>query len=182
MTSFSSLHLFPLHCPIRANQMHQFSLFEVFNEAKFFSDDSEDPEVSEIVIPSYTRKPKTLRKENLKGLLVCVYKHRLKKVELEKLFPYGYKELTPVIYKCLSIIPQTFLVDEHRVHQYTSRDNGGRIVKTSRFPNLFRNSIATPSLVAAIINGKYNNHLPPERQFRCYKNNMVTFETNTMVN
>ncbi len=166
----------------QADQMHQLSLFEVFNEAEFFSDNSEDPEVSEIVVPSYTRKPKTLREENLKGLPVRVYEHRLDREELEKLFPNGYKELTPVVYKRLSIIPQTFLVDEHRVHQYTSRDNDGRIVKARRSPDLFRNSIATPSLVAAIINGKYNNHLPLERQSRCYKDSGVTLETNTMAN
>lgn len=166
----------------QADQMHQLSLFEVFNEAEFFYDDSEDPEVSEIVIPSYTRKQKTLCEENLKGIPVRIYEHQLKKEELEKPFPNGYKELTPVIYKRLSIIPQTFLVDEHRVHQYTSMDNDGRIVKTRRSPDLFRNSIATPSLVAAIINGKYNNHLPLERQSRCYKDSGVTLETNTMAN
>ena len=166
----------------QADQMHQLSLFEVFNEAEFFSDDSADPEVSEIVIPSYTRKPKTLREENLQGLPVRVYEHQLKKEELEKLFPNGYKELTPVVYKRLSIIPQTFLVDEHRVHQYTSRDNDGRIVKATRSPDLFRNSIATPSLVAAIINGKYSNHLPLDRQSRCYKDSGVNLETNTMAN
>lgn len=166
----------------QVDQMHQLSLFEVFNEAEFFSDDSADPEVSEIVVPSYTRKPKTLRKENLQGLPVRVYEHRLKKEELEKLFPNGYKELTPVVYKRLSIIPQTFLVDEHRVHQYTSRDNDGRIVKATRSPDLFRNSIATPSLVAAIINGKYNNHLPLDRQSRCYKDSGVNLENNTMAN
>lgn len=88
--------------------------------------------------------------------------HLLKKEELEKLFPNVYRELTPVIYKCRSIIPQTFLVNEHRVHQYTSMDNDGRIVKARRSPDLFLNSIATPSLVVAIINGKYNNHLPLE--------------------
>ncbi len=166
----------------QADQMHQLSLFEVSNEAEFFSDDSADPEVSEIVVPSYTRKPKTLREENLQGLPVRVYEHRLKKEELEKLFPNGYKELTPVVYKRLSIIPQTFLVDEHRVHQYTSRDNDGRIVKATRSPDLFRNSIATPSLVAAIINGKYNNHLPLDRQSRCYKDSGVNLENNTMAN
>lgn len=73
-------------------------------------------------------------------------------------------------------------MDEHHVHQYASRDNDGRIVKAGRSPDLFRNSIATPSLVAAIINRKYNNHLPLERQSRCYKDSGVTLETNTMSN
>ena len=144
----------------KADQMHQLSLFEIFNEPEFFSDDSEEPEVSEIIVSSHTRKPKTLREENLKVLPVRVYEHELKKEELDRLFPNGYKEIKPVVYKRLSIIPQTFLVDEHRIHQYTSKDNDGRIIKAKRSPDLFRNSIATASLVAAIINGKFNNHLP----------------------
>ena len=166
----------------KLDQMHQMSLFEVFNEPEFFSDDSEEPEVSEIIVSSHTRKPKTLREENLKGLPVRVYEHELKKEELNRLFPNGYKEIKPVVYKRLSIIPQTFLVDEHRIHQYTSKDNDGRIIKAKRSPDLFRNSIATASLVAAIINGKFNNHLPLERQSRCYKDSGVNLETNTMAN
>lgn len=166
----------------KLDQMHQMSLFEVFNEPEFFSDDSEEPEVSEIIVPSHTRKTKTLREENLKGLPVRVYEHELKKEELNRLFPNGYKEIKPVVYKRLSIIPQTFLVDEHRIHQYTSKDNDGRIIKAKRSPDLFRNSIATASLVAAIINGKFNNHLPLGRQTRCCKDSGVNLETNTMAN
>ena len=55
------------------------------------------------------------------------------------------------MYKRLSIIPQTFLVDEHRIHQYTSKDNDGGIIKAKRSLDLFRGSIATASLVAAIM-------------------------------
>lgn len=162
----------------KADQMHQLSLFEVFNEPEFFSDDSEDPEVAEIIVSSHTRKPKTLREENFKGLPVRVYEHELKKEGLNKLFPNGYKGIKPVVYKQLSIIPQTFLVDEHRIHQYASKDNDGRIIKAKCSPDLFRGSIATVSLVAAILNGKFNNHLPLERQSRCYKDNGVNLETN----
>lgn len=75
----------------------------------------------------------------------------MKKEELNRLFPNGYKEMEPVMYKRLSIIPQTFLVDEHRIHQYTSKDNDGGIIKAKRSLDLFRGSIATASLVAAIM-------------------------------
>lgn len=164
------------------DQMHQMSIFEIFNEPEVFSDDSGEPEVSEIVVASHTRKPKTTREENLAGLPIRVFEYTLGKEELAKLFPYGYKELPAVVYKWLSIIPQTFLVDEHHVHQYVSKDNDGTIIKAERSPDLFRNCIATPSLVAAIINGKYNNHLPLDRQPRCYKDSGVMLETNTLAN
>ena len=66
----------------------------------------------------------------------------------------GYKELPEEVYKRLHIIPETFIVDEHHVHVYASKDNSGKILKASRPVDLFRNSIATPALVASIINGK----------------------------
>lgn len=166
----------------KANQMHQLSLFEIFNEPEFFSDDSEEPEMSEILVPSHTRKSRALREENLKVLPVRVYEHELKKEELNRLFPNGYMEMKPVVYKRLSIIPQTFLVDEHRNHQYTSKDNDSKIIKAKRSPDFFCNSIATTSLVAAIINGKFNNHVPLDKQSRCYKDSGVNLEANTMVN
>lgn len=85
-------------------------------------------------------------------------------------------------YRRLHIIPETFIVDEHHVHVYASKDNDGTIVKAPRGTDLFRNSIATPSLVASIINGKYNNALPLERQARAYKSNGINLATNTMAN
>ena len=61
-------------------------------------------------------------------------------------------------------------------------NNDGTIVKAPRSTDLFRNSIATPSLVASILNGKYNNALPLERQSRAYKSNGINLATNTMAN
>ena len=55
-------------------------------------------------------------------------------------------------------------------------------MKAPRGTDLFRNSIATPSLVASIINGKYNNSLPLERQVRAYRDNGINLATNTMAN
>ena len=98
------------------------------------------------------------------------------------MFPHGYKELPDEIYRWLHIIPETFIVDEHHVHVYASKDNDGTIVKAPRSTDLFRNSIATPSLVASIINGKYNNALPLERQARAYRDNGINLATNTMAN
>ena len=55
-------------------------------------------------------------------------------------------------------------------------------MKAPRPTDLFRNSIATPSLVASILNGKYNNALPLERQSKAYKRNGIQLSTNTMAN
>lgn len=86
------------------------------------------------------------------------------------------------IYKRLHIIPKTFIVDEHHVHVYASKKNDGTIIKAERPVDLFRNSIATASLVASMINGKYANALPLERQSKAYKCNGINLSTNTMAN
>ena len=172
----------------KADQVpHQMTLDElyhdnIFNEPEVHSDDSPEPEVDEVIISSYTRKKKTTREEKLEGLPARVIQHTIDKDKLAELFPDGYKELPEEVYKRLYIIPQTFIVDEHHVHVYVSKKNDGTIVKADRPADLFRNSLATPALVAAIMAGKYVNHLPLERQSSYFRNFNVNLETNTLAN
>lgn len=162
----------------------QLTLFDTFNEVESLKkEDLPEPEIEEIVISSYTRgKKKNKREEDLEGLPARIFEHRLSEEELSAQFPEGYKELPVEVYKRLHIIPETFIVDEHHVHIYASKKNTGVIVKADRPVDLFRNSIATPSLVASIINGKYVNALPLERQSKAYKCNGINLSTNTMAN
>lgn len=162
----------------------QLSLFDSFNEAEVLKkDDLPEPAIEEIVISSYTRgKKKNKREEDLEGLPARIFEHKLSEEELSINFPEGYKELPVEVYKRLHIIPETFIVDEHHVHIYASKKNTGVILKADRPKDLFRGSIATPSLVASIINGKYVNALPLERQSKAYKCNGINLSTNTMAN
>ena len=162
----------------------QLTLFDVFNEAEFLSKpDEPEPDITEVVISSYKRsKRKGKREADLDGLPARIIDHKLSEEELAEKFPEGYKELPPEIYKRLYIIPETFIVDEHHVHIYASKKNTGVIVKAPRSVDLFRNSIATASLVASIINGKYANALPLERQSKAFKCNGINLSTNTMAN
>ncbi|SDB57574.1 Transposase [Pseudobutyrivibrio sp. YE44] len=162
----------------------QMSLFDSFNEVEATANPSApEPEITEIIISSYKRsKTKGKRDVDLDGLPARIIEHKLSEEELAEKFPNGYKELPEEIYKRLQIIPETFIVDEHHVHVYASKDNDGTIVKAPRSVDLFRNSIATPSLVASLINGKYVNALPIERQKRAFKDNGINLETNTMCN
>ena len=164
------------------DDMHQMSLFDVFNEPEVFQDNSEEPEISEITVSSHTRKKKTKREDSLEGLPARIFEHRIGDDKLAELFPNGYKELPEEVYKRLSIIPQTLLVDEHHVHVYASKNNDGTIIKAERPADLFRNSIASAPLVATLITGKYANHLPLERQSKAFKDNGVKLETNTIAN
>lgn len=162
----------------------QLTLFDSFNEVKAGSDDkTPGPEITEVIIASYRRKKSIGKRDaDLDGLPARIIDHRLTNEELAMLFLHGYKELLDEIYRRLHIIPETFIVDEHHVHVYASKDNDGTIVKAPRSTDLFRNSIATPSLVASIINAKYNNALPLERQARAYHDNGINLATNTMAN
>lgn len=162
----------------------QLSLFDSFNEAEYLKQDSlKEPEITEVIIPSYHRK-KTVgkRESDLSGLPARIIEHTLSDEKLAARFPDGYKELPEEIYKRLHIIPETFIVNEHHVHVYASKNNDGTILKAPRPKDLFRNSIATPALVASIINGKYTNALPLERQSKTFKTNGIQLSSNTMAN
>ena len=166
----------------KQSEFEQLNLFETFNEPEALSDGSPEPEITEVIISTHTRKKKSKREDNLEGLPARIFNHELTKEQLLEQFPNGYKELPIEIYKRLSIIPQTFLVDEHHVHVYASKDNTGTIIRADRPVSLFRNSIATPSIVTACIVSKYQNHLPLERQSKCFKDNGIKLETNTLAN
>lgn len=162
----------------------QLTLFDSFNEVEALKkEELPEPEITEVVISSYRRsKAKGKRDADLNGLPARIIEHKLSEEELAQKFPEGYKELPEEVYKRLHIIPETFIVDEHHVHVYASKNNDGTILRAPRPADLFRNSIATPALVASIINGKYVNALPLERQSRAYKSNGISLATNTMAN
>jgi transposase len=162
----------------------QLSMFDSFNEVEATQNPSiPEPEITEVIISSYKRsKAKGKREADLDGLPARVFEHTLSEEELAEKFPNGYKELPPEVYKRLHIIPETFIVDEHHVHLYAAKDNSGKMVRAKRPADLFRNSIATPALVASIINGKYVNALPIERQARAFKDNGIKLEPNTLSN
>ena len=162
----------------------QLTLFDSFNEAEGFQKKNlPEPTIEEVTISSYRRsKSKGKREADLDGLPARIFEHKLSEEELKEKFPNGYKELPVEIHKRLHIIPETFIVDEHHVHVYSSKDNDGTIIRAERPVDLFRNSIATPALVASIINGKYVNALPLERQSRAYKSNGINLSSNTLSN
>lgn len=162
----------------------QLTLFDYFNDVEALKDDSvPEPEITEVIISSYKRsKTKGKRDADLDGLPARIIEHKLSDEELSKKFPKGYRELPVEIYKRLHIIPETFIVDEHHVHTYVSNDTDKTIIRAPRPADLFRNSIATPALVASIINAKYLNAIPLERQVKTFKMNGINLASNTLAN
>ena len=162
----------------------QMTIFDYFNGAEaLYNPSVPEPEITEIVVSTYRRsKTSGKREADLEGFPARIIEHKLSDEQLAKLFPEGYKELPEEVYKRLHIIPETFIVDEHHVHVYASKKNTGQIHKADRPKDIFRNSIATPSLLAVIINAKYTQAVPLERQSKAYKTNGVNLSSNTMAN
>ena len=117
--------------------------------------DVEDAELTE------TRKPKQKGKRDadLKNLPIKVIEHALPEEELREKFGDSWRRLPDEVYKRLGFHPATFEVEEHHIAVYCGKDNQ-TIVKAKRPTSLLRNSIVTPSLEAAILNGKYVNAIP----------------------
>ena len=133
-----------------------------FNEAEMTIDLDPafpEPELEDIFPKPYKRgKKKTgKRQEEIKDVPVTVVIHTLSEEELLTAFPDGrYKKLPDEVYKRLEFHPASFEVIEHHVEVYVSAD-GGNFARAERPADLFRNSLATASLVAGIYNLKYVN-------------------------
>ena len=141
----------------------QLSLFaEIFNEAEALSDGQQmiEPSVDTVIVPEHKRRR---RKGKLDEDLACfetkVIEHTLAEEDLAAHFPQGYSRLPDEVYRKLELIPAVFEVHEHHIAVY--RGKNGKIVKAEHPKEMLDGSIATPSLVSAIINSKYTNAVPP---------------------
>lgn len=133
--------------------------------------------------PTKVRKPKQKgkRDEDLKGLPVKVIEYTLSEEELREKFGDSWRRLPDEVYKRLAFNPATFEVEEHHVAVYCGKDNQ-TIIKAKRPTSLLRNSIVTPSLEAAILNGKYVNAIPLYRMEQEFKRNGVNVGRHVMAN
>lgn len=138
--------------------LEQLSVF--LNEAEYVKSNFfvPEPHIDEVVKPK-PKKRVGKREDDLKHLPVTIVEHYLPETVLLETFPEGWKQLPDEIYKRLVYEPPKWKVEEHHVGVYAGKDNQ-TMVKGDRPKDLFRNSILTPSLAAAIINGKYVNALP----------------------
>ena len=142
---------------------------------------AQEPELEEVVIRRKKRK-KGKREDDLKDIPVTVVEHTMSEDELEAAFPGGkYKRLSDEVYKRLEFHPASFEVKEHHVAVYAGMDNE-TIIKAEHPKDLLRGSIATPSLEATIINGKYVNSMPLYRMEQEFKRNGVNLNRQNMAN
>lgn len=131
-----------------------------FNEAEAISDlDAEEPDTLE---NKPARKPKTVGKKeaDIKDLPVNIINHYLTDEELVAEFgENGWKQLPDAISKHYRFIPAKVEIDEHHVGVYASKTDD-RIVKADHPKALLHGSLVSPTIAAAIMNGKYVNAVP----------------------
>ena len=132
----------------------------LFNEAEAVCNlDAQEPEDLEI---KPVRKSKTIGKkaDDMAGLPVNIINHYLSEEELIAEFgENGWKQLPDAISKRYHLIPAKVEVDEHHVGVYASKTDG-HIVKAPHPKALLHGSAVSPSLAAAVMNGKYVNAVP----------------------
>ena len=92
-----------------------------------------------------------------------------------------YKVVTKETIKRLKFIPARFEVVEEVTYVY-SCPKCGSMVRPETVPPLLKGSIATPSLVAGIMNAKYVNGMPLARQEREFARYDLPLSTKTMAN
>lgn len=96
----------------------------------------------------------------------------------------NWKQMPSETYKRLRHEPESWTVEVHTVDVYvgTDGDHQDEFMRGDRPRDLFRGSIATPSLVASILNVKYVNSAPLNRIEQEFSRNGVNISKQTMSN
>ena len=142
-----------------------------FNEAEAVCD-LEAPEPEELELKKVRPKKQAgKRTADLSDLPVQRVDHYLTEEELTAEFgKNGWKQLPDMISRCYQFIPAKVEVEEHHIGVYSSKVDE-HMIKAPHPRNLLRGSLVSPSLAAAIINGKYVNAVPLyrlEKEFERY--------------
>ena len=155
---------------------------KIFNEAEAAAAEAiAEPAIEQVVVRK--KKQKGQRKEDLSRLPVRIEKHELTKQQLNDIYgENGWKRLPDEVYSRVEYQPAVKEVVEHHVAVYAAKKNDDRIVRADRPVDLLRNSIATPSLVAAIMNAKYTNAIPLYRIAQDFEQGDMILGRATMAN
>ena len=142
-----------------------------FNEAEAVCDlNAAEPDDLELKSPKQPKR-KGKKEADLSGLPVRRIDHYLFEEELEAEFGVrGWKQLPDAISRKYHFVPAKVEVEEHHIGVYASKTDE-HMVKADHPKALLHGSLVSPSLGAAIINGKYVNAVPLyrlEQEFQRY--------------
>ena len=142
-----------------------------FNEAEAVCDlNAAEPDDLELKSPKQPKR-KGKKEADLSGLPFRRIDHYLSEEELEAEFGVkGWKQLPDAISRKYHFVPAKVEVEEHHIGVYASKTDE-YMVKADHPKALLHGSLVSPSLGAAIINGKYVNAVPLyrlEQEFQRY--------------
>ncbi len=159
----------------------------LFDEADATADPTfQEPDVEDILpTVSKKRKQKGKRDKDLSGLPEEQILHDVPEEKLVEMFGEGnYRRMPDETFKRLRYEPASWTVEVHTVEVYVG--TGGlhqdEFLRGDRPKDLLRNSIVTPSLEAAIINGKYVNSMPLNRIEQEFERNGLHINRQNMSN
>ena len=142
-----------------------------FNEAEAVCD-LDAPEPEDLERPKNRGFKQAGKKErDMSGLPTTPFYHYMTEEELITEFgENGWKQLPDAVSRWYKFIPAKVEVEEHHVGVYASKTDG-HMVKAKHPKSLLHSSPVSPSLGAAIMNGKYVNAVPLyrlEKEFERY--------------
>lgn len=157
----------------------------LFNEAEQEADpDMPEPDMEEIHPSSYKRKKHSGKKEEDLSSFETTEVAEYKLTGADRYCPdcgTKYEVVTKETVKRLKFVPARFEVVEEATYVY-SCPKCGTMRRPEKAPSLLKGSVATPSLVAGIMNAKYVNGMPLARQEREFARYNLNLSTKTMAN
>lgn len=148
---------------------------------------AQEPDVDD-VLPRKAKKKKAKgqREEDLKDFPEDIIPtHTVSKEALDAFYGEGnWRQMPSETYKRLRHEPESWTVEVHTVDVFVGTDgeHQDEFMRGDRPKDLFRGSIATPSLVASILNVKYVNSAPLHRIEQEFSRNGVNISKQTMSN
>ena len=142
-----------------------------FNEAEAVCNlDAPEPEQLEVPTPRPVKK-KGKKEQDMSDLPIERIDHYMTEEELTAEFgKNGWKQLPDSISRRYRFVPAKVEVEEHHIGVYSDKKDG-HMVKAKHPRGLLHGSTVSPTLAAAIINGKYVNAIPLyrlEQEFKRY--------------
>ncbi len=158
----------------------------LFNEAEDEVDPSAGEPPVEEVVKSYKRKRKKGKLEaDLSGFPKEEVPHTVSREILDAFYgPGNWKKMPTEEFNRLRYEPASWTVEHHTVEVYVG--TGGlhqdEFFRANRPKDLIQKSIATPSLGAAILNGKYVNAMPLYRISQEFERHDLNLSRQTLAN
>ena len=161
-----------------------------FNEAEACCDEStSEPTIEEAIIEAEKkprkRKQKGQREEDLKNFPQEEIPHDVTEEKLLDTFGKdNWRSMPDEIFWQLRFEPAKWIAEKHVIKVYvgTAGMHQDEFLRGDHPNTLFKGSIATPSLEAAIINAKYVNGNPLDRIARDFQTNGLNLSKQTMSN